>query len=226
MTGLRRQGRLSETCGARTLGPHWICARFAATALCNRPLARVWRSPVLPPRATGRGSTRHVARVSHLAVSLAGAQAVGRRRGRPRRSGGAPRRSGLGGLGAHAARLRLRLVRASLSAPRARRLLRSPRTASALDAPTLERLGRSPEHPRAEGFVIEASRSPGRPLGRQPRVMTSRTADREYRGRRGARAIATSRMRISGGAVRHVLATEKGGRRPPFESARHARLCG
>ena len=113
-----KKATIRETCGARTLGPHWICARFAATTLFDRPLARLCRRAVLPARTRGRGGTRLLAHVSHLAVSLAGAQAFGRGRGCPRRFGGAQGRSDFRRVGTYAARLRLRMVRASLPVAR------------------------------------------------------------------------------------------------------------
>jgi len=113
-----KKATIRETCGARTLGPHCICARFAATTLFDRPLARLCRRAVLPPRTREQGGTRLVAHVSHLAVSLAGAQAFGRGRGCRRRFGGAQGRSDFKRVGTYAARLRLRVVRASLPVAR------------------------------------------------------------------------------------------------------------
>jgi hypothetical protein len=181
------------------LGPIWTCAQIAATALFNRPLARLRLSAVLPPGSRGRSGTGLIAHVSYLAVSLAGAQAFGQGHTGPRRVGGAQGRSGFKGVGAHAARLGIRMVRASLPAERVGRLrpLRSPRTRAAIEtrARVPERFDRSPNDARAEGFVVG------------PRGSAA--------GRRAAAPVGQSSETSRGGALSR--------RRPPLLSYLHAR---
>ena len=63
MIGFDKPTLFERSAALGHLGPHWSCARAAAAAtLFDRPLAGVRLSAVLPPRSTGRGGTRLLAR--------------------------------------------------------------------------------------------------------------------------------------------------------------------